>query len=59
VWTDSWLSIAGTCCGLIGVGADEEQERKVDDGGPPGVDQTSRLGSRDLMADRVMCGPHV
>jgi hypothetical protein len=25
VWTDSWLSIAGAGCGLIGVGAGEEQ----------------------------------
>jgi hypothetical protein len=29
VWTDSWLSIAGVGCGLIGVGAGEEQARKV------------------------------
>jgi hypothetical protein len=29
VWTGSWLSIAGAACGLIGVGADEEQVRKV------------------------------
>jgi hypothetical protein len=29
VWTDSWLSIAGACCGLIGVGAGEEQAQKV------------------------------
>jgi hypothetical protein len=25
VWTYSWLSIAGAGCGLIGVGAGEEQ----------------------------------
>jgi hypothetical protein len=25
---------------------------------PPGVDKTSRLGSRDPMACRVKCGPH-
>jgi hypothetical protein len=25
VWTDSWLSIAGTSCGLTCVGAGEEQ----------------------------------
>jgi hypothetical protein len=25
---------------------------------PPGVEQTSRLGSRDLVASRVKCGPH-
>jgi hypothetical protein len=29
VWTDSWLSIAGVGCGLIGVGAGEEQAQKV------------------------------
>jgi hypothetical protein len=29
VWTNSWLSIAGAGCGLTGVGAGEEQERKV------------------------------
>jgi hypothetical protein len=29
VWTDSWLSIAGAVCGLTGVGAGEEQVRKV------------------------------
>jgi hypothetical protein len=25
VWTDSWPSVAGACCGLICVGAGEEQ----------------------------------
>jgi hypothetical protein len=29
LWTDSWLSIAGAGCGLTGVGAGEEQARKV------------------------------
>jgi hypothetical protein len=29
VWTDSWLSTAGAGCGLTGVGAGEEQARKV------------------------------
>jgi hypothetical protein len=29
VWTDSWLSIPGAGCGLTGVGAGEEQARKV------------------------------
>jgi hypothetical protein len=29
VWIDSWLSIAGATCGLTGVGAGEEQVRKV------------------------------
>jgi hypothetical protein len=25
---------------------------------PPGVEKTSRLGSRDPVASRVKCGPH-
>jgi hypothetical protein len=29
VWTDSWLSIEGAGYGLTGVGAGEEQARKV------------------------------
>jgi hypothetical protein len=29
VWTNSWLSIVGAGCGLTGVGAGEEQARKV------------------------------
>jgi hypothetical protein len=29
VWTDSWISIADTGCGLTGVGAGEEQAQKV------------------------------
>jgi hypothetical protein len=29
VWTDSWLSIASAGCSLTGVGAGEEQARKV------------------------------
>jgi hypothetical protein len=29
VWTDSWLSTVGPGCGLTGVGAGEEQARKV------------------------------
>jgi hypothetical protein len=31
VWTNSWLSTAGTGCGLTGVGVGEEQARKVID----------------------------
>jgi hypothetical protein len=57
VWTDSWLSIASAGCGLIGIGAGEEQGQKVYAGGPPGVEQTSRLGSRDPVASGVKCGP--
>ena len=58
VWTDSWLSIAGVGCDLVCVGAGEEQARKVlacvasEDG------ETSRLGSRDPVADRIKCEPY-
>jgi hypothetical protein len=58
VCTYYWLSIAGAGCGLVGVGAGQEQARKVHAVGPPGVERTSRLGSRDPVADRVKCGPH-
>jgi hypothetical protein len=58
VWTNSWLSIAGAGCGLTGVGAGEEQARKVLPVRPPGVEKTSRLGSRDPVASGVKCGPH-
>jgi hypothetical protein len=58
VWTDSWLSIAGAGCGLTGVGAGEEQARKVVAGEASGVEKTSRLGSRDPVANRVKCGTH-
>jgi hypothetical protein len=40
------------------IGAGKEEAQKVHAGGPPGVEQTSRLGSRDLVADGVKCGPH-
>jgi hypothetical protein len=38
VWTDSWLSIAGEGYNLTGVGAGEEQVRKVV------VGEASRVG---------------
>jgi hypothetical protein len=38
VWTDSWLSIAGAGYNLTGVGAGEEQVRKVI------IGETSRCG---------------
>jgi hypothetical protein len=38
VWTDYWLSIVGAGCGLTGVGAGEEQARKVI------ADKASRCG---------------
>jgi hypothetical protein len=52
VWTDSWLSIAGAGCGLTGVGAGEEQARKVV------ASEASRLRSRNPVASGVKCGPH-
>jgi hypothetical protein len=58
VWTDSWLSIVGAGCGLTGVGAGEEQARKVVAVRPLGVEKTSRLNSRDPVANEVKCGPH-
>jgi hypothetical protein len=58
VWTDSWLSIVGAGCGLTGVGAGEEQARRSSLVRPPGVEKTSRLRSRDLVASGVKCGSH-
>jgi hypothetical protein len=58
VRTDSWLTITGAGCGLTRVGAGEEQARKVVPARPPGVEKTSRLHSRDLVASGVECGPH-
>jgi hypothetical protein len=53
VETDSWLSIAGAGCGLIGVGAGEEQARKVV------ADEASMwLRSRDPVVSGVKFGPH-
>jgi hypothetical protein len=49
---------SGAGCGLNGVGASEEQRRKVYASGPPGVERTSRLGSRDPVASETKCGPH-
>jgi hypothetical protein len=57
VQTDSWLSIAGAGCGLIGVGAGEEQTQSLLVR-PPGVEKTSRLGPRDPVASRFKYGPH-
>jgi hypothetical protein len=58
VWTDSWLSIAGACCGLTRVGAGEGQARKVVAGEASRCNKTSRLRSRDPVASGVKCGPH-
>jgi hypothetical protein len=58
LWTDSWLSIADTGCGLTRVGAGEEQARNVVAVRPPSVEKTSRLRSRDPVASGVKCEPH-
>jgi hypothetical protein len=58
VWTDSWLSIAGAGCGLTGVGAGEEQARKVVAGEASRCGEDSRLRLRDPVASGVKCGPH-
>jgi hypothetical protein len=58
VWTDSWLSIARAGCGLTGVGPGEDKRKRSLLVRPPGVEKTSRLGSRDPMASGVKCGPH-
>jgi hypothetical protein len=52
----SWLSIAGAGCDLIGVGAGEEQLRKVYVRGPPGVEQTCGPGLRGWVAGRTHDG---
>jgi hypothetical protein len=56
VWTNSWPSIAGVGCHLVCVGAGEEKARKVY--ALRGDGETSRLGSRDPVADGIKCGPH-
>jgi hypothetical protein len=43
---------------VIGVGAGEEQARKIHTGGPLGVERSTRLGSRDPVVDGVKCGLH-
>jgi hypothetical protein len=55
---DSWPSIACAGCGLICVGANEEQARKVYTCVASRCGETSRLGSRDPVADGITCGPH-
>jgi hypothetical protein len=57
VWTDSWLSIAGAGCGLVLVQVKNKGKRSLLMR-PPGVEKTSRLGSRDPVANGVKCGPH-
>ena len=56
VWTDSWPSIAVVGCGLVCVVVGEEQARKVL--ALRGLQErgTSRLGSRDPVADGIKSG---
>jgi hypothetical protein len=59
VWTDTWPSIPGAGCGLICVGAGEDQERKVLAlRGLWGVER--RVGSAWLTRwpNRFKCEPH-
>jgi hypothetical protein len=50
---------AGVGCGLVRVVAGEERVRKVFSlEGPPGDEETSRLGSRDPVDGGTRCGPH-
>jgi hypothetical protein len=58
VWTDSWPSNASAGCGLTRVGAGEEQARRSSPVRPPGVENASRLRSRDPVASGVKCGLH-
>jgi hypothetical protein len=58
VWTDSSLSIVGAGCGLTRVGAVKNKRERSLLVRPPGVEKTSRLRSRDLVASGVKCGPH-
>jgi hypothetical protein len=56
VWTDSWLSIAGADCVLtVLVQVKNKHERPLPVR-PPGVEKTSRLGSRDPVASGVKYG---
>jgi hypothetical protein len=52
MWTDSWSSIAGAGCGLICVGAVEDQVRKVLACVASEGEETSRLSSMDPVAER-------
>jgi hypothetical protein len=58
VWTDSWLSITSAGCGLTGVGEVKNKCERSLPMRPPGVEKTSWVRSRDLVASGVKCGPH-
>jgi hypothetical protein len=58
VWTDSCLSIAGAGCGLTGVGAGEEQARKVVAGEASRCGEDKWASFEDPVTSGVKCGPH-
>jgi hypothetical protein len=59
VWTDSWSTIAGAGCGLICIGAIEEQARKVLAlWGLRGVERQVDLASWNQWPNEIKCGPH-
>jgi hypothetical protein len=59
VWTDSWPSIVGVCCGLICIGAGEERARKVLVlRGLQGVERQVGSARWTRWPNRVKCGPH-
>jgi hypothetical protein len=58
VWTDSWLRLkVQVAAWLVLVQVKNKRERSLPVR-PPGVEKTSRLGSRDPVASGVKCGPH-
>jgi hypothetical protein len=58
VQTDSWLGIAGVGCGLICVVQVKIKRERSMPMWLPRCEKTSRLGSRDLVADDIKCWPH-
>jgi hypothetical protein len=58
VWTDSRLSIADAGCGLTGVGAGEEQARKVVAGEASRCGEDKSASFEGPGGQRVKCGPH-
>jgi hypothetical protein len=56
VWFEDQWMVASWCDEvLVQVKNKRERSSSVR---PPGVEKTSRLGSRDPVASRVKCGPH-
>jgi hypothetical protein len=57
VWTDSWLRRVQVAAWFVLVQVNNDRERSSPVR-PPGVEKTSRLGSRDPVASGAKCGPH-